>query len=194
MRWDNHADAKLFMAVLKVHSLKLNYEAIAEYMGDNCTSKAVSHRIAKLKNIGGEPASAPSSVVNTPKKSPTKRKRNMEDPVTIKKEQFERSLDSDADAEILIDAVATGSPKKRKRQLKPVPAPAPQMSFAPTEIDPDMSSIENFYSSSCASENSVYDDLDFAAFHQSYHEPSAGGMPGIPESDQAQFCINLPFS
>ena len=55
MRWDSPADAKvsshsleyevfftltytllqLFMAVLKVHSLKLNYDAIAEYMGDS---------------------------------------------------------------------------------------------------------------------------------------------------------------
>ncbi|KAK6502983.1 hypothetical protein TWF481_008019 [Arthrobotrys musiformis] len=157
MRWDSTADAKLFMAVLKVHSLKLNHEAIAKLMGDGCTAKAVGHRIAKLRNLGGDVGSNSSnSVPNTPTKAtPTKRKRSERDEIlAIKKEHVERTLDSDAGSTsetYNIDAVATGSPKKRRRQQKPPPAPKFAVSFASTHTDIDHQSpptTASFYDSS----------------------------------------------
>ncbi|KAF3186326.1 hypothetical protein TWF225_004841 [Orbilia oligospora] len=155
MRWDSTADAQLFMAVLKVHSPKLNHEAIAKLMGNGCTAKAVSHRISKLRSLGGDVGSnSTSSVPNTPTKAtPTKRKRSeREDILTIKKEHIERSLESDAGSETYnIDAVATGSPKKRRRQQKVSITPAVTVSFASTNPDVDHQSphtTASFYDSS----------------------------------------------
>ncbi|KAK6341000.1 hypothetical protein TWF696_009312 [Orbilia brochopaga] len=162
MRWDNTADAKLFMAVLKVHSLKLNYDAIAKLMGEDCTAKAISHRIAKLKNLSGEvggASAASNSTPNTPTKTPKRKRNDAADLITIKKEYVERSIDSEASSpsDIYIDAVAAGSPKKKTKRLPKakVAAPisaaasvssaattpatiyAPDMSFASTHEDPD---------------------------------------------------------
>ncbi|EPS41066.1 hypothetical protein H072_5050 [Dactylellina haptotyla CBS 200.50] len=167
MRWDSTADAKLFLAVLKVHSLKLNYEAIAKLMGEDCTAKAISHRIAKLKNLGGDVGS-PSSIPNTPTKAktPTKRKRSdNNDLIAIKREHIEHTLDSDASTETFIDSVSTGSPKKRRRPSKPAPpAPPVEISFAPTEPDADAdihTPHSTLYSSSeTSSYDPSYDYLD----------------------------------
>ncbi|KAK6521196.1 hypothetical protein TWF506_001421 [Arthrobotrys conoides] len=156
MRWDSTADARLFMAVLKVHSLKLNTEAIAKLMGEGCTAKAVGHRISKLRGLGGDVGSnSPrQSAPNTPTKAtPTKRKRSeKEDILAIKKEHVERSLESDAGSETYnIDAVATGSPRKRRRQQKAPIAPAVTVSFASTNPDVDHQSphtTASFYDSS----------------------------------------------
>ncbi|KAF3918931.1 hypothetical protein ABW20_dc0106249 [Dactylellina cionopaga] len=160
------------MAVLKVHSLKLNYEAIANLMGEDCTSKAISHRIAKLKNLGGDVGS-PSSTPNTPTKpkTPSKRKRtDNSDLITIKKEHIERTLDPDANSEVYVDDVSTGSPKKRRRQPKAVPTPAPvpavEVSFASTQEDLDTHSPHStLYSSS---DQSVYEDF----LHATSFDPS----------------------
>ncbi|KAJ6262217.1 hypothetical protein Dda_3022 [Drechslerella dactyloides] len=163
MRWDGTADAKLFMAVLKVHSLKLNYDAIAKLMGEDCTAKAISHRIAKLKTLSGEAsgASASNSTPNTPTKTPKRKRNDAADLIAIKKEYVERGIDSDASSasDIYIDAVAAGSPKKKAKRLPKAKAPAivlastaasvssaattpatiyaPDMSFASTHEDPD---------------------------------------------------------
>ncbi|KAK6534346.1 hypothetical protein TWF281_005669 [Arthrobotrys megalospora] len=176
MRWDSTADAKLFMAVLKVHSLKLNHEAIAKLMGDGCTAKAVSHRITKLRNLGGDVGTRSSnSVPNTPTKStPSKRKRSEKDEIlAIKKEHVERSLDSDASSETYnIDAVATGSPKKKRRQQKASAAPPVAISFASTHPDVDDHSppTASFYDSS--EQQSPFTDVDF--LHASF-DPAALG-------------------
>ncbi|MCJ1336478.1 choline dehydrogenase 7 [Bachmanniomyces sp. S44760] len=50
MNWDEKADAKLFAYVLKLHDIKVNYPALAEAMGSDCTPKAITHRIAKIKS------------------------------------------------------------------------------------------------------------------------------------------------
>ncbi|KAF3911969.1 hypothetical protein AA313_de0204342 [Arthrobotrys entomopaga] len=163
MRWDSTADAKLFVAVLKVHSLKLNYEAIAKLMGDDTTAKAVSHRIAKLKSLGSDVGS-PNTSPNTPTKTPTKRKRSDNaDLIAIKKEQIERSLDSDASSETtttFIDSVSTGSPKKRRRQPKPAPAPPPpvEISFASTHEDIDNQSPHSTLYSSTEATFDYFDE------------------------------------
>ncbi|KAG0636947.1 hypothetical protein HOY80DRAFT_1053066 [Tuber brumale] len=49
MQWNDQADARLFANVLKHHVVKLDYQQLARAMGDNVTPKAISHRIAKIK-------------------------------------------------------------------------------------------------------------------------------------------------
>ncbi|KAK6351078.1 hypothetical protein TWF718_004251 [Orbilia javanica] len=189
MRWDTTADAKLFMAVLKVHSLKLNHEAIAKLMGDGCTAKAVSHRISKLKTLGGDVGSgSPKSAPNTPTKAtPTKRKRSeKEEILAIKREHVERSLDSDAGSEIYnIDAVATGSPKKRRRQQKTPVVPAVTVSFASTHPDIDHQSphtTASFYDSS--EQQSPFEGADFLHSFETGLSDHFGGDGSLP----FQFC------
>ncbi|KAK6361693.1 hypothetical protein TWF730_005407 [Orbilia blumenaviensis] len=196
MRWDSTADAKLFMAVLKVHSLKLNTEAIAKLMGDGCTAKAVSHRITKLRGLGGDLGSKPSkSTPNTPTKStPTKRKRSdKDDLLAVKMEHVERTLDSDASSETYnIDAVTTGSPKKRRRQQKfPVAQKSTavsNVSFASTHIDADHSppTTASFYDSSEQQSPFAGDYL-----HASFDPVTAlGEHLGTGHMDPLQFMSN----
>ncbi|KAL4960316.1 uncharacterized protein BDV14DRAFT_204846 [Aspergillus stella-maris] len=49
MVWNDQADAKLLVAILATNDAKLNWAAIAEYMGAGCTISAVQHRIQRLK-------------------------------------------------------------------------------------------------------------------------------------------------
>ncbi|CUS09975.1 unnamed protein product [Tuber aestivum] len=52
MQWNDQADARLFANVLKHHVVKLDYQQLARAMGDtlaDVTPKAISHRIAKIK-------------------------------------------------------------------------------------------------------------------------------------------------
>ncbi|KAL7270333.1 hypothetical protein RUND412_006969 [Rhizina undulata] len=49
MQWNDHADARLFANVLKLHVVKLDYPALAKSMGEGVTPKAISHRISKIK-------------------------------------------------------------------------------------------------------------------------------------------------
>ncbi|KAF8245757.1 hypothetical protein K440DRAFT_662536 [Wilcoxina mikolae CBS 423.85] len=49
MQWNDQADARLFANVLKLHVVKLDYLALAKAMGNGVTPKAISHRIAKIK-------------------------------------------------------------------------------------------------------------------------------------------------
>ncbi|KAJ0426881.1 hypothetical protein BJY00DRAFT_306874 [Aspergillus carlsbadensis] len=78
MNWTPEKNAKLFLGVLeqgKEQNLKLNYKRLAEYMGPDCTWKAIENQIAKLKknasagpDPNGQSASAPSTPAATPKK------------------------------------------------------------------------------------------------------------------------------
>ncbi|KAI9875731.1 MAG: hypothetical protein M1830_008061 [Pleopsidium flavum] len=51
MHWNDKTDVKLFLHVLKIHNVKLNYEALAAAMGSDVTPKAISHRISRLRTI-----------------------------------------------------------------------------------------------------------------------------------------------
>ncbi|KAK4920839.1 hypothetical protein LTR28_012838, partial [Elasticomyces elasticus] len=69
MTWTPQADAKLFAAVVKVYEIKLGggekLQQIARLMGSDCTAKAITHRIAKIKS---EAASlSPSASVAPPR-------------------------------------------------------------------------------------------------------------------------------
>ncbi|CEL04863.1 hypothetical protein ASPCAL05987 [Aspergillus calidoustus] len=111
VNWTAEKNAKLFLGVLeqcKEQSLKLNYRRLAEYMGPDCTWKAIEGQIAKLKKnaaVGQDPneqsASAPSTPAATPRKraaggtpaksgSPQKKK---------KAKSVENNTDDDSEAE-----------------------------------------------------------------------------------------------
>ncbi|KAI9653854.1 MAG: hypothetical protein M1821_006885 [Bathelium mastoideum] len=75
MTWNAEADARLFAAVLKVHSIKPDYAALALEMGPECTPKAVSHRFAHLKSKNGVSGGG-SGGGSTPATPATPRKRN----------------------------------------------------------------------------------------------------------------------
>ncbi|KAL3476806.1 hypothetical protein BJX99DRAFT_258140 [Aspergillus californicus] len=50
MIWNDQADAKLLMAIIAKSDAKLNWTAIAEYMGPDCTISALQHRVQRLKD------------------------------------------------------------------------------------------------------------------------------------------------
>lgn len=49
MVWNDQADAKLLAAILNTAKPKLDFDAIAKYMGDDCSGCAVQNRIRRLK-------------------------------------------------------------------------------------------------------------------------------------------------
>ncbi|RAL12067.1 uncharacterized protein BO97DRAFT_70054 [Aspergillus homomorphus CBS 101889] len=49
MAWNDTADAKLLLAVLRTTNVKLDHLRIAQYMGPGCTVYAIQHRLRVLK-------------------------------------------------------------------------------------------------------------------------------------------------
>ncbi|KAL2004824.1 hypothetical protein VTN00DRAFT_3097 [Thermoascus crustaceus] len=49
MTWNHQVDAKLLVAVIKVGKPKLDFDALAKFMGEGCTAYAIQHRIRKLQ-------------------------------------------------------------------------------------------------------------------------------------------------
>ncbi|KAJ1714823.1 hypothetical protein AFCA_001395 [Aspergillus flavus] len=85
---DPQADAKLLVGIITLHNVKLDYKALAEYMGQGCTSSAIQHRVQRIKEkfrndppaegtaTGTSPGSAPQpDEGSAPDSSPTKPKR-----------------------------------------------------------------------------------------------------------------------
>ncbi|KAI5248177.1 hypothetical protein E4T43_01506 [Aureobasidium subglaciale] len=77
MNWNATADAKLFTAVMVVYDVKISgaqVSKIAQIMGDDCTAKAITHRLSKLKNGTSFPATSASATPKTPASSARKGK------------------------------------------------------------------------------------------------------------------------
>ncbi|KAK2766228.1 hypothetical protein FQN54_007744 [Arachnomyces sp. PD_36] len=81
MNWNDQADAKLLIGIIKTAKPKIDYDALAAYMGEGCTAYGIQHRIRKIQakaNESGDSApSTPSKAAGgTPKgkKAPTPRK------------------------------------------------------------------------------------------------------------------------
>ncbi|KAL2852502.1 hypothetical protein BJY01DRAFT_244500 [Aspergillus pseudoustus] len=49
MIWNDQTDAKLLVAIITTTDAKLNHAAIAEFMGPDCSTSAVQHRIQRLR-------------------------------------------------------------------------------------------------------------------------------------------------
>ncbi|KAK5053965.1 hypothetical protein LTR84_001927 [Exophiala bonariae] len=78
MVWNSDADARLFAAVLATSDVKVNYAAVAAMMGNDCTAKAVTHRIGNIKKVAGSTITndGDASATGTPKTTtPKGRKR-----------------------------------------------------------------------------------------------------------------------
>ncbi|THY58999.1 hypothetical protein D6C97_04242 [Aureobasidium pullulans] len=67
MTWDAAADAKLFTVVMAVYDIKISgaqNDKIAQMMGSDCTPKAITHRLSKIRAQG---AGVSPSTIATPK-------------------------------------------------------------------------------------------------------------------------------
>ncbi|KAI9853153.1 MAG: hypothetical protein M1838_000009 [Thelocarpon superellum] len=110
VRWDDHAHVRLLINILKVHEVKLDYNALAAAMGEGCTAKAISHRIFKLRK---EAESADGSVPRTPQKEPKSAAKVMKrhvDEISTEDDKNDEGYDNDdVDEEKMVLA------KKRKR-------------------------------------------------------------------------------
>ncbi|PKY05069.1 hypothetical protein P168DRAFT_304150 [Aspergillus campestris IBT 28561] len=79
MTWNGDSNAKLFLGVLsqiKDHKLKLDYKELSEYMGPECSVRAVQQQIDKLrKQVEEQDGAANGDAATSPKPStPSKRK------------------------------------------------------------------------------------------------------------------------
>ncbi|OJJ43247.1 hypothetical protein ASPZODRAFT_19651 [Penicilliopsis zonata CBS 506.65] len=70
MNWDAQANAKLLVAILHTAKPKLDLAALAEWMGPECTDRAVSNQITKLRAMAkGTGITDSSSATSTPTKN-----------------------------------------------------------------------------------------------------------------------------
>ncbi|CRL18338.1 unnamed protein product [Penicillium camemberti] len=72
--WNEKADAKLLAGILATSSTPIDFNALAEYMGDGVTVSAVRHRVTRLRAKGEEDGNASGSV------SPVLKKRQRRTP------------------------------------------------------------------------------------------------------------------
>ncbi|KAL4999277.1 hypothetical protein BDV10DRAFT_56857 [Aspergillus recurvatus] len=61
MTWNEQADAKLLVAIIATNTVKLDWKAIAEFMGTECTPIAVQRRIQRIKEKAKAGESAPAN-------------------------------------------------------------------------------------------------------------------------------------
>ncbi|KAL4890505.1 hypothetical protein BDV59DRAFT_204220 [Aspergillus ambiguus] len=77
--WNDQADARLLVGIVTTTPAKLDFKALAEFMGPECTVSAIQHRIQRLreKAKAHEPgkSNSASSALATPEASPGKRGR-----------------------------------------------------------------------------------------------------------------------
>ena len=64
------ADQKLLMAIISAHAIHIDFDAVAEKMGNVCTARAVQERLKKIKKAGAEAAGGakPTPAAAKPKK------------------------------------------------------------------------------------------------------------------------------
>ncbi|KAL1984478.1 hypothetical protein VTN96DRAFT_9077 [Rasamsonia emersonii] len=145
-KWSNKHDAKLFRAFLAYHQTpRVNYAAIARFMGSGYTESAVEHRFRTLRakaqseifisqmdhNSGNAPAStpAPAPIPETPEATPRKRKResvnkkNTNENTNCNAEQQSEAPAADTSSESAPSSSASTpapSPAAKKIKLEPV--------------------------------------------------------------------------
>ncbi|KAK1143413.1 hypothetical protein N8T08_006741 [Aspergillus melleus] len=78
--WNDQADARLFVAILKNLPGRLDHAAIAKEMGGDCTVSAIQHRIQRIKerahvNENGTGSASATEQASATPSSPEKRKR-----------------------------------------------------------------------------------------------------------------------
>ncbi|KAE9963351.1 hypothetical protein EG328_011494 [Venturia inaequalis] len=129
MNWGPEADAKLFAAVLKVHDIKVNYAALAAEMGSDCTAKAITHRIAKIKSDGKASSTGAASTPTTPKraratktvstpKTPLTAGRERSRRASVKATNYAQSDDDDSEDGVKRDADAGEGEESPSKKMK----------------------------------------------------------------------------
>ncbi|RAK74862.1 uncharacterized protein BO72DRAFT_409433 [Aspergillus fijiensis CBS 313.89] len=73
MTWNEAADAKLLLAILKTGNVKPDYDRIAQYLGPECTPIAAQRRIQRLKERASseQTADGPPALPSTPTRDST---------------------------------------------------------------------------------------------------------------------------
>ncbi|PYH77547.1 hypothetical protein BO82DRAFT_435803 [Aspergillus uvarum CBS 121591] len=154
MTWNNTADAKLLLAILKTANVKPDYDRIAQYLGPECTPIAAQRRIQRLKEraclepttADGHPALpstptrdgagavGPASAQGTPASVPRKRGR----PRKIKEE-------GGADPEAPATPKKRGGAKQAKSKQMEEDDPRSKAEGADDGSQPVYQSIEDAY-------------------------------------------------
>ncbi|PYI19285.1 hypothetical protein BO86DRAFT_398890 [Aspergillus japonicus CBS 114.51] len=154
MTWNDTADAKLLLAILKTANVKPDYDRIAQYLGPECTPIAAQRRIQRLREracmepttADGQPALPstptrdgagavdPGSAQGTPASVPRKRGR----PRKVKEE-------GDADAEAPVTPKKRGRAKTVKSEQMEEEDPHPKPEDGDDGSQPVYQSIEDAY-------------------------------------------------
>ncbi|CZT21495.1 uncharacterized protein RCC_07358 [Ramularia collo-cygni] len=124
INWDAAAEAKLMAAIFTVCEVKVSQpqlKQLATMMGSDCTPKAITHRLAKLRKAGGETTPQAKEDVGEPKAkkaktTPVKKPARQ----TTKKARAETPIDSDDDEEAGVQPTppATLERPQRKNGVK----------------------------------------------------------------------------
>ncbi|KAL4873484.1 hypothetical protein BDV12DRAFT_160120 [Aspergillus spectabilis] len=99
MTWNAEAEAKLFLGVLdQVRGAKLDYKALAAFMGPNCSVAALQQKIFRLRREAGTPVSSPAKTcgVQTPATGTLKKRKLARSPETPTKKGKGSACDLDA--------------------------------------------------------------------------------------------------
>jgi hypothetical protein len=76
VNWTPEADTKLFLTILAVHDLKINYAEVAKRFGQETTAKAISRRMDKLRELAGKKQNDVKNEAGLVQSSPTKARKN----------------------------------------------------------------------------------------------------------------------
>ncbi|KOS38832.1 hypothetical protein ACN38_g10357 [Penicillium nordicum] len=107
--WNEKADAKLLAGIIAISPSSIDFNALAEYMGDGVTVSALRHRIARLRAKAEEGHEVSSSVSPVAKKRQRTPKKS--DKATARKAK-------DADAESSGEGGASKKPKIKHEETK----------------------------------------------------------------------------
>ncbi|KAF7530303.1 hypothetical protein PCG10_003674 [Penicillium crustosum] len=114
--WNEKADAKLLAGILATSSTPIDFNALAEYMGDGVTVSALRHRVARLRAKGEEDDNA------SPSLSPVVKKRQRRTP--------KKSAQTTATAE---SGGEGGATKDEENQAEDAKAKKPKIKHEETE-------------------------------------------------------------
>ncbi|EGE07487.1 hypothetical protein TEQG_06401 [Trichophyton equinum CBS 127.97] len=112
--WNDAARAKLLIAILKTSGGKVDYKAIADYMGPEYNVKSIQNQIwfIKTKTLGDN---ASGSNPSTPSKGGKDAKTPTKSPASAKRERAQ--VDDDAEADPVPDS-ATPTKNSRSKKAK----------------------------------------------------------------------------
>ncbi|KAJ5607842.1 hypothetical protein N7537_004461 [Penicillium hordei] len=91
--WNEKTDAKLLAGILATSPTAIDFNALAEYMGDGVTVSAVRHRVTRLRAKGEEDGNVTSPV------SPVVKKRQRRTPKKSAQATAGKSKDADAESD-----------------------------------------------------------------------------------------------